>query len=148
QQAAYLRQAINYARADPRVQMFIWFILRDDPTSTWQSGLLNQSGFEKPSSNMFASLAKLLDARNPVVTVKPGVSQPAVRIPVLEFEGRDGPGGPVFTTVRAYIRSKLVGVSQPTGAVGLDGFVTLPVPINKTVAKTTYTATFELADQH
>ena len=47
QQRAYLREAINIAANDPRVQMFIWFILRDDPTSAWQSGLVSRERHEE-----------------------------------------------------------------------------------------------------
>src|SRR5262249_46324117 len=46
-QAAYAKQALMMARSDPRVQMFIWFVLRDDPNNAWQSGLLTRSGAKK-----------------------------------------------------------------------------------------------------
>jgi hypothetical protein len=147
-QAAYMKQAVKYVAADPRVTMFIWFVFRDDPTSTWQSGVLAQNSGEKPASNMFASLAKLIDARSPIFTIKAGTSNPTVRIPVLEFEGRDGPGGPIYTTTRSFIGTVLQGVSQPTGAIGLDGFVSLPLPIKSAQKGKTYTITFDLADQH
>ena len=39
QQASYTTQAIGLAKKDPRVDMFVWFIFRDDETSVWQSGL-------------------------------------------------------------------------------------------------------------
>ena len=38
QQAAYIPQAIAMAKADTRVQMFIWFVMQDSPGSLWQSG--------------------------------------------------------------------------------------------------------------
>ena len=49
QQAAYVKQAINYAARDPSVTIFIWFIVRDDPTSAWQSGLVQRDGAKKPA---------------------------------------------------------------------------------------------------
>ena len=33
--------------------MFIWFILRDDPTSAWQSGLVQRDGAKKPAFAVF-----------------------------------------------------------------------------------------------
>ena len=146
QQATYARKALQIARDDPRVQVFIWFILRDDPTSTWQSGLLEQTGREKPASNVFSAAAHELDARNPIVTVVGGTT-PSVRIPVFEFAAREGVGGPVFTTTRAYIGSRLVGVSQPTGSISVDGWVTLPVPV-EVQRGVTYSVTFDLSDRN
>ncbi len=147
QQAAYMRQAMTYLQRDPRVTVLIWFILRDDPTSTWQSGLIPEGGGEKPASNVFAGLARLVDARNPIVTVRAGVTNPVVRIPVFELEARDGRGAPVFSTTRAYNGGKLVGVSQPTGSVAIDGWVSMPVPVT-TRKGVTYTVTFDMADNN
>ena len=39
QQAAYIPQAIDIAKKDKRVPMFIWFVLRDSAGSPWQSGI-------------------------------------------------------------------------------------------------------------
>lgn len=57
-QAAYLRQAYNKARANPRIDMFIWFMLKDDTNLTlgWQSGFLTARGSKKPSFNVFRAL--------------------------------------------------------------------------------------------
>ena len=35
QQASYVRQAMTIVRADPRVEMFVWFIWQDSRTSLW-----------------------------------------------------------------------------------------------------------------
>jgi hypothetical protein len=50
-QAKYLSQAFAIARANPRIDMMVWFMLRDDPrvTTGWQSGLFTLSGRRKPS---------------------------------------------------------------------------------------------------
>ena len=46
-QAAYLTQAFAIARKNPRVDMMLWFLLRDEPSlEGWQSGLLD-SGREE-----------------------------------------------------------------------------------------------------
>ena len=58
-QAKYLTQAYGIAKKNPRVDMFIWFLLRDErrlANDGWQSGLLTASGAKKPS---FAAFQKL-----------------------------------------------------------------------------------------
>ena len=57
-QATYLRQAYNIARRNPRIDMFLWFMLKDDTNLAlgWQSGLLTARGTKKPSYNVFRSL--------------------------------------------------------------------------------------------
>jgi hypothetical protein len=57
-QAAYLRQSWAIARANPRIDAFIWFMLRDDTNLQigWQSGFLTASGKRKPSFSVFARL--------------------------------------------------------------------------------------------
>ena len=58
-QAKYLTQAYGIARRHPRIDMFLWFLLRDERRLTnegWQSGLLTSSGAKKPA---FAAFQKL-----------------------------------------------------------------------------------------
>jgi hypothetical protein len=58
-QAKYLTQAYGIAKKNPRVDMFIWFLLRDERVGVndgWQSGLLTASGAKKPA---FAAFQKL-----------------------------------------------------------------------------------------
>ena len=53
-QAAYLKQAYAIARANPRIDMLLWFLLRDDTASGgWQSGLITAAGRKKPSFIQF-----------------------------------------------------------------------------------------------
>ena len=53
-QAAYMQQAFAIARADPRIDMLVWFLLRDEPDlSGWQSGLLTVAGVKKPAWTVF-----------------------------------------------------------------------------------------------
>jgi hypothetical protein len=145
QQASYAKTALTFARNDPRVQMFIWFILRDDPTSTWHSGLLSQDGTKKPVFGTFASMARLLDGRDPIVQVKGGITNPVVRVPLIELRTRDTAGATVGATVRAYLAGKLVGVMQPTGVLGIDGWASFPIPV-KTVAGKTYSVAIDVND--
>ena len=57
EQAAYLRQAYELARANPRIDLFTWFLLRDNPSpGGWQSGLMTANGEKKPSFAVFGGL--------------------------------------------------------------------------------------------
>jgi hypothetical protein len=56
-QAAYLRDAYEIARANPRIDLFTWFLLEDSPdTDGWQSGLVTVDGRPKPAFAAFARL--------------------------------------------------------------------------------------------
>jgi hypothetical protein len=56
-QAAYLKQAFAIARANPRIDMMLWFLLKDDPSlAGWQSGLITTGGRKKPAFAAFADL--------------------------------------------------------------------------------------------
>jgi hypothetical protein len=56
-QAAYLTQAFGIARKNPRIDMMLWFLLKDEPTiGGWQSGLETFSGRHKPSFAAFQHL--------------------------------------------------------------------------------------------
>ncbi len=56
-QALYLKEAFAIARANPRIDMMMWFLLKDDPDPNgWQSGLITAAGKHKPSFAAFESL--------------------------------------------------------------------------------------------
>ena len=54
-QAKYLTQAYALARKNPRIDMMLWFMVRDDPNVKigWQSGLMTVAGKHKPCCNSF-----------------------------------------------------------------------------------------------
>jgi hypothetical protein len=58
QQARYMTEAYGIAKRHPRIDMFLWFLLRDERRTLdgWQSGLLTASGAKKPA---FAAFQKL-----------------------------------------------------------------------------------------
>jgi Glycosyl hydrolase catalytic core len=62
QQARYLRQAFGIARRHPRIDMMLWFLLRDQGVTKafdgWQGGLLTRSGARKPSFPAFQQVRK------------------------------------------------------------------------------------------
>ena len=57
-QARYVAQSFALARRNPRVDVMIWFMLRDDSNirSGWQSGLITRSGKRKPAFTTFSRL--------------------------------------------------------------------------------------------
>lgn len=56
QQVEGLRDAIRRVRANPRVKVFVWYLLQDH--DEWASGLLRQNGSRKPSAAVFRTLAR------------------------------------------------------------------------------------------
>jgi putative glycosyl hydrolase len=59
-QASYLKQADAIARANPRIQMFCWFLLKDDTNiaNGWQSGLVTATWAKKPAFNVFRAMPR------------------------------------------------------------------------------------------
>lgn len=130
QQAAYVKQAFAIAAADPRVQMFIWFTLRDDPVyETWDSGLIGQAGVRKPAFAVFADAASSLDARDPVVEVAADSVQPVLRLPLWELAARDGVGAIIGSRISVYAGRRLVGAATPQTRISVDGYASFPLPI-------------------
>jgi hypothetical protein len=139
QQSAYVRQALAIAADDPRVQMFIWFTLRDDPAySTWDSGLIGDAGLRKPAFAVFAAAAAGLDARNPVVEVIEGTARPVLRLPLWELAVRDGVGIRLGSVISIYSRGRRIGKGTPEARIGLDGYASFPLPIRRVRAGARY----------
>jgi hypothetical protein len=56
-QSLYLKQAYAKVRAHPKVDMFLWFLLQDEPLlDGWQSGLLTDTGTRKPAFGAYRKL--------------------------------------------------------------------------------------------
>jgi hypothetical protein len=56
-QALYLREAYKIVKANPRIDLFTWFLLDDSPSlDAWQSGLITVDGRRKPAFSVFAHL--------------------------------------------------------------------------------------------
>jgi hypothetical protein len=57
-QARYLKTAFAIARANPRIGMMLWFLLKDDTNlNGWQSGLISAGGEKKPAFAAFERMA-------------------------------------------------------------------------------------------
>jgi hypothetical protein len=53
-QAKYVHQALSLARKTRRIDMFVWFLIRDERRlSGWQSGVVTTSGRRKPAFRAF-----------------------------------------------------------------------------------------------
>jgi hypothetical protein len=146
QQAAYLKESLAMVRKWPEVQMFIWFIFRDQTVSLWHSGLLNVNATKKPAFSAFVSAARPFDVRNPEITVKAGSSNPTLRLPVWELLARDGPGAKVGSTISVVYRSKVLAVVQPQATIAVNGFLTFRLPITKAKANGVYKVFLKLGD--
>jgi Cellulase (glycosyl hydrolase family 5) len=152
QQAAYLRTALRYAAGDPNVDVFIWFILRDDPTSDWKSGLVSRNGKKKPSYATFAKAAAKYDGREPQITLDYGAQYPLVRFPALELWSRSGTGAKVGLTVAVYSQAtarnlRLVKVTQPLTRIGYDGWISFHAPLPRATARN-YSVEIHAGDIH
>ena len=113
QQALYVTQAIDLAKKDPRVPMFVWFVMRDSVGSLWQSGIYRLAGAAKPARPRFAAAAKPLSPVNGKVTVKGGTKNPTVKVYLRSFCVNSPIGAKVGLTSRTTLGGKLVAVSQP-----------------------------------
>ncbi|MBA2476752.1 MAG: hypothetical protein H0V40_12465 [Actinobacteria bacterium] len=64
-QAKYLTQAFVLARKHPRIDMMLWFLIRDENfLDGWQSGFFTATGKKKPSFNAFRNLNAAFRALN------------------------------------------------------------------------------------
>ncbi len=59
-QARYLAQAVAIVRKNPKIDMLVWFLLRDDRRvlAGWQSGFVAVAGKKKPAFATFSRLAR------------------------------------------------------------------------------------------
>jgi hypothetical protein len=137
QQAAYAAQAIALAKKDPRVDMFVWFIYRDDETSVWQSGLRTRSGAPKPALARFTAAARSVDARNPLLRVKAGRT-PSVTIPVRELAANSRPGATVGINFRVFLRGRSVASGSPATRLAQDATVRFTLAGFRPAKGTTY----------
>ena len=139
QQALYVSQAIDIAKNDKRVPMFVWFVLKDSAGSLWQSGIYRKTGAPKPSQPRFAAAAAPLSPVNGKLSIKGGVKNPSVTVYLRSFCANNPVGARVGITSRTSLGGKLVAVSQAQVSLAIDCTVAYRVT-GLTVAKgKTYT---------
>ena len=112
QQATYVSQAIGLARADARVQMFVWFVQTDSAGSPWQSGLYRSSSAPKPARARWAAATLPLDPRNALVRVKGGTRNPALTVNARAFCVNNPVGAAVGVESKAMLGVSLVAATQ------------------------------------
>ena len=143
QQAAYAAQAIGLAKADARVDMFVWFVFRDHATSEWQSGLLTESGAAKQALAKWRAAAISLDARNAIFNVRGGSMSPSVTVPLREYATSTNVGAEVGITYRVFLKGKLVAVGQPATVLSSDAVARFSLTGFRPAKKSTYTVKVE-----
>ena len=146
-QSSYIQQAISIAAGYPFVDMFIWFVFRDDQGQPWESGVFTAGGAPKGTSPArFTSAARPLDARNAVVTFRGGTATPLVNLHTRRYCATNAAGTLIGMTWRVFLGGKLIKVGQQTAQLRAD--CTISARLQFTVAKgQTYTATFALNDR-
>lgn len=120
-QRAYAAQALTIARKDPRVEMFVWFIIRDHRTSSWQSGLVNAAGAKKPAFARFAAISRLVDARNATIDVRG--TNPLVRASALRIGYYSPQGARIGVVWELQRGSTLLGRGATAVPLGPDGWI-------------------------
>jgi polysaccharide biosynthesis protein PslG len=144
-QAAYARTAVEFARQDPRVQVFVWFVFRDSSGSTWQSGFYASDDNAKVGLGAWTSLVTLTNGvTQPVIA---GTESPTVRVAVPKLAFYDAPGSTIGLTYRVSLAGKLVAVGQPAVPLTFDGSIAFPVAFTPLAGKT-YTLTVDANDAH
>lgn len=123
-QAAFAEDALALASGNPRVRVFVWFVLHDRLGEPWQSGLISEDGSPKPSFERFAEVAGRLDARNPVLPEDAEIA----RVPVLELAHS--------TPADAPIEIALDGVPPFSVPLGMDGWLEVPLGASSGVVLT------------
>jgi hypothetical protein len=136
-QANYAVEALNIAKNDPNVQMFIWFVFHDSPGNPWQSGLYSASGSEKPAYGAFSAVARLIDGTT--FTVKAGATpHVTMYMPYLGYYSE--PGAQIGMTYVVTEGSKRLVIGQPVVSLGADDSITF-APDFKPLKGHTYTVT-------
>ncbi|MEO5633478.1 cellulase family glycosylhydrolase [Gaiella sp.] len=143
QQAAYIPQAIAIAKKDPRVQMFIWFVLQDSSGSLWQSGVYRKDGSAKPGQPRWAAAAKPLSPANGKVRVKGGTKNPLITVYLRSFCVNNPIGVKVGVAARTTLGGKLVAYSQSESALAIDCTAATRVTGLKVIKGKTYIVTID-----
>jgi hypothetical protein len=76
-QALYLRESYAIARANPRIDLMLWFLLQDEQRAAgWQSGLVSVDGRLKPAFYAFEQAAASSARSSSGTTALPPTSRP------------------------------------------------------------------------
>jgi len=140
-QATDLKKALQLAKANPYVQMFIWFIFRDSTSQTWASGLEKKSGAKKPSFAAFASQVKTIAGQTQQL---PKSTSFSVKVAVPLLASFDPPGTEIRVDYVLTRGSKRVKNGSMTAKLAADQ--TLTLKLTRPPTKTAYTLTLTATD--
>jgi hypothetical protein len=142
-QAVDARVALELAAANPYVEMFIWFVLRDSTDKTWRSGLLTRTGAKKPAYASFQRAAKKIEGVSQIV--KAG-RNPTIKLPVPYLTFYNKVGNIVGITYRVFEGRKFIWIAQPRGRIAADQTVSFVARFRPEKGKT-YVVTAEVNDR-
>ncbi|HZO98169.1 MAG TPA: hypothetical protein VFB42_12435 [Gaiellaceae bacterium] len=145
QQAEDVKTALELAEANPYVEMFVWFILRDSTSKTWYSGLQSASGTKKPGYAAFAAAAKRIDGQTQVVNPRASSFTVKVDVPFLAYH--DFSGTPVGVTYRIFLGKAVAALGQPRSVIAADQTVSFKVRF-KPAKHSYYVMTVDVNDRH
>ena len=120
-QSKYAVQALNIAKNDPNVQMFIWFVFHDTSDNPWQSGLFTSGGSQKPAYDAFGAVARLTDGTT--FNVKAG-TPPRVTVYVPYLGYYSDPGAQIGMTYTVTENGRRLAVAQPVVTLAADDSIT------------------------
>jgi hypothetical protein len=145
QQARDARSALQLAQANPYVEMFVWFVLRDSTSRTWFSGLISKSGAKKPAFSAFAATAKTIDGQTQFVNPHSRSFTVKVDVPFLTYH--DFPGTIVGITYRIYQGKAVAAIGQPRSIIAADQTVSFKAKF-KPAKGASYLMTVDVNDRH
>jgi hypothetical protein len=147
QQAADARKALELAEANPYVQMFVWLLLRDQPTTTpavWFSGLEQSSGKRKPAYAAFASTAAgMVGQSQMIMSGRP--FDVTLALPFIAWH--DPAGSTLGLTYVLKEGTSTVVIGEPRVTLAHDDTVTFQVRF-KPVKQQPYTLSVRVEDKH
>ena len=140
-QATDLKKALQLAKANPYVQMFIWFIFRDSTRQTWASGLEKKSGAKKPSFATFAAQVKTIAGQTQQL---PKSTSFSVKVAVPLLASFDPPGTEIRVAYVLTRGSKRVKSGSMMAKLAADQ--TLTLKLTRPATKAAYTLTLTAND--
>ena len=102
QQAAYVPQAIAFAKKDPRIPMFIWFVFRDSAAARGRAASTGRRARPSPPRRSGRPQRRTTDKLNGKVTVKGGTANPLVNVNYRDMCTNNVPGAAVGVSWRAF----------------------------------------------
>jgi Cellulase (glycosyl hydrolase family 5) len=122
-QAADVSRAVTLAARVPRVDMFVWMMLRNHPGEPWQSGLAG-----RPALDRFRGAALALDPRNALVPIASGQGSYVLHVPALELKWHI----PVAEPVGVKLRLGSCATTSVAAKMEPDGWVPVPLSLRAT----------------